>query len=416
MSPELFGLLASKAATSLPRRRAMLMERGMSTAGFRRGSSHLFRMIGAGDFLRYGLAMIVQAVTAGMKLFALALKDTKVIQVLIDGIRGAVKRLAGACGRKNECPKHIHYGLLRRNRSLSPIVLVPGGGGRESFATKFYACITGRTHFLIKSCESLLSMRVSVAHRRRWSLCAFAVAMALFFCPSVSKAQYSTPNLANTAYTTSPFAISSLDLVGQCTWYVYGRIQETGVASQQILNFVNPNTGKKIFMGNASTWVADAEAAMAAGLMSTGTQPQPGALAVWTSQNHVAFVENSSGQVTESNNTPTPGFDVVVGGAYARLRSSTDSSSSANILWTMPQFTVMNVLSGPVSANGYQWFQLTGNGYTGWVAWLKADLSGPAVQSGADNLWWNITRIKRQPASPFISGASPTYIYLGAAS
>ena len=54
----------------------------------------------------------------------IALKDTKVLQVLIDGIWGAVKQLAGACGPKNECPKRIHYGLLRRN-GLSPIVLLP---------------------------------------------------------------------------------------------------------------------------------------------------------------------------------------------------------------------------------------------------------------------------------------------------
>ena len=45
-------------------------------------------MVGAGGFLRYGLATITKAVTAGMKLFALALKDTKVLQVLIDGMRG----------------------------------------------------------------------------------------------------------------------------------------------------------------------------------------------------------------------------------------------------------------------------------------------------------------------------------------
>jgi len=85
-------------------------------AGWRSVKSHLFRAIGAGGFLRYGLAMIAQAVTAGMKLFALASKDTKVVQVLVDGLLGAVKRLAGGCGRKNECPKRIHYGLLRKNR------------------------------------------------------------------------------------------------------------------------------------------------------------------------------------------------------------------------------------------------------------------------------------------------------------
>ena len=283
---------------------------------------------------------------------------------------------------------------------------------KESLATKLYSCIRKCTRFLLNECVCSLSIMAPLAHWRRWTHSSLAMATAIVFCPSILSAQYSTPNLSNSAYTTSAFAASVLDLVGQCTWYVYGRIQETGVASQQILNLVNPNTGKTIFLGNASSWEADA---VAVGL-SIGTQPQPGALAVWTSYNHVAFVETSSGQVTESNNKPKPGYDVLIGGAYAHLRSSWDSSSNANILWEMPQFTVMNVLSGPVSENGYQWFQLTGNGYTGWVAWLKADLSGPAVQAGSDNLWWNITRIKLQPESPLISGTSPIYIYLGGAS
>lgn len=61
--------------------------------------------------------------TVGKKLFALALKDTETLQVLVDERRGAVKRLAGGCGRKNECSRRIHYGLLRGNRGLSPIVI-----------------------------------------------------------------------------------------------------------------------------------------------------------------------------------------------------------------------------------------------------------------------------------------------------
>jgi hypothetical protein len=71
--------------------------------------------------LRYELAIIAQVVTAGMKLFALALKDTNVLQVLIDGIREAVKRLAGAGGRMNECPMRIHCAFLRGNRVLSQL-------------------------------------------------------------------------------------------------------------------------------------------------------------------------------------------------------------------------------------------------------------------------------------------------------
>lgn len=56
-------------------------------------------MIGLGGFLRYGLAMIVQAVTAGMKLFALA----------FDGSAG-----------NNECPKRIHYGWLPSHPGSCP--------------------------------------------------------------------------------------------------------------------------------------------------------------------------------------------------------------------------------------------------------------------------------------------------------
>ena len=58
----------------------------------------------------------------GSFVLALALQGKKVLRVLVDGTRRAIKRLAGACGRKNECPKRIHYSLLRRNRGLSPIV------------------------------------------------------------------------------------------------------------------------------------------------------------------------------------------------------------------------------------------------------------------------------------------------------
>src|ERR1019366_7103385 len=192
--------------------------------------------------------------------------------------------------------------------------------------------------------------------------------------------------------------------VGQCTWYCYGRIQEVGLITSSQL------TSKGIFLGNASTWIADAVAAGYA----TGSTPQVGALAVWTGQNHVAFVESVSGStitVTECNNTPKTGANIVVGGAYARLRSTKDASSAGNILWTMPEFTVMSALSGPSTVvNGYQWVQLTGNGYTGYVAWLDLVPSQPATPTG---LQWNITQFQNSPGSPWITSASPTYIYLG---
>jgi len=73
----------------------------VSTAGFRQRSSHLFRMIGAGGFLRYELAPFAKSLTAGMKLFEPA----------FDGSAG-----------NNECPKRIHYGRLCRNRGLFPML------------------------------------------------------------------------------------------------------------------------------------------------------------------------------------------------------------------------------------------------------------------------------------------------------
>ncbi len=219
---------------------------------------------------------------------------------------------------------------------------------------------------------------------------------------------YSPPILANAAYTNSPF-VTIPDLVGQCTWYTYGRIQEVGLITADQLASLTNRTGRGIFRGNASNWVADA---VAVGFLTNST-PQVGALAVWIDNNHVAFVESVSSntiQVTECNNKPKPGANVVVGDDYARLRSEMDASTTNNILWTMPRFTVMNVLSGPSAVtNGYQWIELTGNTFTGYVAWLDLDPSGPATLS---SLQWNITQFKNSAASQWITNENPTYIHL----
>jgi hypothetical protein len=122
----------------------------------------------------------------------------------------------------------------------------------------------------------------------------------------------------------------------------------------------------------------------------------------------VESVSNSTKKVTECNNTPTNGANVVVGGA-SNLRSTMDASSTNNILWKMPKFTVMNVLSGPVTTNSYQWFQVTENGYTGYVAWLDLFPSQPATTNAYQ---WNITQFKNSAASPWWKSVPPTYIYL----
>jgi surface antigen len=236
----------------------------------------------------------------------------------------------------------------------------------------------------------------------------FCLLTASAFSTSVAWG-YSPPSLTYGGYTGGPF-VTTPNLVGQCTWYCYGRIQEVGLkTASQLASLPNRNGGTGIFLGDASTWIADATAAG----FTTGSTPQVGALAVWGSANHVAFVETVSGstfQVTECNNTPIAGVNIVVGATSARLRSSMDASSTANILWTMPQFTIMNVLSGPSAVvNGYQWIQITGNGYTGYVAWLDLSPSRPATPT---SLQWNITRFKNSASSPMITSTSPTFIYI----
>lgn len=69
------------------------------------------------------LALWKQLFAVTLVVFALALQGKKVLRVLVDGIRRAVKRLAGAFGGlKYECHKRIHNGLMHGNRALSPIV------------------------------------------------------------------------------------------------------------------------------------------------------------------------------------------------------------------------------------------------------------------------------------------------------
>ncbi len=233
----------------------------------------------------------------------------------------------------------------------------------------------------------------------------FLLALLLFIA-NVSYTQWPPADLTNPAYTTGPFAESSLKLVGQCTWFVYGRIQETGLIPKAVLEqATNRNGGRGIFLGDAKTWHLDAQSAG----LATGTIPYPGAIAVWytNNQNHNAFVEKTSPlMVTESNSYPTVGYNVVIAIDSTELRQSYSQSSS--VLWKMPRFTVMRVDSGPISNENYQWFKLSGNGREGWSAWLEADASGPAKQN---SFWWNFTRIHLSATTPLLKSSPDVYIY-----
>jgi surface antigen len=208
----------------------------------------------------------------------------------------------------------------------------------------------------------------------------------------------------NPYYTDSRLNPFVPNFVGQCTWYAYGRIQEVGLVTHQILS--TANLGQAIFRGNANTWDNDATRA---GLV-TGTQPRANSLAIWESSNHVAYVERVEGGsilVTESNYTPRVNRNIVVNRG-TNLRS--DPGLNQPIRWLMPQFTIMRVIGGPRQVDGYTWFQLQGNGYTGWAARFNSPPEG--TRSCTDSrVCWNYTGISLQPASPVL-GNPNIYIYL----
>lgn len=184
---------------------------------------------------------------------------------------------------------------------------------------------------------------------------------------------------------------------GQCTWYVYGRIQEKGLATREYLN------SKSIFTGDATSWDDDAKSAG----FEVSTTPRANAIAVWEgSYGHVAFVESVEGtktiKVTESNKLPKfwgkgIGQKVVVTKPW-NLRK--DYSKSSDIVWEMSKGTIMEIIGGQKTKDGYKWWQLSGNGYSGWAA-----LSG----SGVD---WSYTGIVLTPSKPFLSSSPKWYIHL----
>ena len=260
--------------------------------------------------------------------------------------------------------------------------------------------------------------------------CTYALgALIMIFCVILSgecRADYPAPNIASVYYsaTDNPFANSTDYNVGQCTWYVYGRIQETGLITNSKLSSLG------FFTGGADTWYANAisAAGIAAGF-TTGSQPKTGAIACWNtgSIKHVAFVENTSGtygQMTESNLMPNkapsysyPGYPVVIDGVetisqnYVWLHSSMSASVSTRI-WQIPQFTKVYVTGSEVYDGTYWWFPLSaqdGNpNHTGYAALLDANTGVPVL---ADDITLNFTCVQLTAGTPWIASA-PTYIYL----
>jgi len=217
--------------------------------------------------------------------------------------------------------------------------------------------------------------------------------------PDENKTEYvlSASDLVSNYYTDgslNPFVES---YTGQCTWYVYGRIQEKGLVTRDYLS------SKSIFTGNATSWDDDARNAG----FEVNKTPKANAIAVWEgSYGHVAFVESvestNSIKVTESNKLPKfwgkgIGQKVVVTKPW-NLRN--DYSLSSSIAWEMPKGTIMEIIGGPKTKDRYKWWQLSGSGYSGWSA-----ISG----SGVD---WSYTGIVLTPSKSFLSSSPKWYIHL----
>ena len=206
----------------------------------------------------------------------------------------------------------------------------------------------------------------------------------------------------------NPYAKDEAPLVGQCHWYVFGRIQEpdTGLPQSfrdgyQILT--------EVFYGSsgfqARQW---AERAELYGL-ATGKVAKAKSIALWSSggRSHVAFVEEIRGGrpfISESNYVRDDGsFDVpsevVILGDDRRIKNLTlrkEARDSAPSAGNLPRFA----LAQAVRRQG-AWYQLKSGSVEGW-AQQKA-------VGGFSNLY-RFTRIRRYPAE--IWGQPDAYIYL----
>lgn len=225
--------------------------------------------------------------------------------------------------------------------------------------------------------------------------------------PEENKSEYilSLSDSLSNYYTDGNLNPFAWDYAGQCTWYVYGRIQEKGLATRDFLIKTKNKKGKSIFMGNAKTWASDASDAG----FEVNTTPSANTIAVWVKSNHVAFVESGTDtntiKVTESNKLPSMssfgiGQRVVMTKNGVRLRK--EASTSSTIDWEIPKFTLMEITGGPKNNNGYKWWELTGNGYKGWAA----------VIIGRSKDVWNYTGIVLDPSQPMISSSPTWYIHL----
>ena len=96
---------------------------------------------------------------------------------------------------------------------------------------------------------------------------------------------YNNANIFYASGYSPPFSYKEQRIYGNCTWYAWGRLYE--------LTGQKPGGGTNVFSSNAHTWW---DRNIEQGMYSYGSEPRPGAIAVWGTEypgglGHVAIVE-----------------------------------------------------------------------------------------------------------------------------
>jgi surface antigen len=205
--------------------------------------------------------------------------------------------------------------------------------------------------------------------------------------------------------------------VGQCTWYVFGRIQEPEVGLPSFLQDYQLLT--KIFANPtivASQWddrVNNELNKRVAGTqweglgLNIGTALRPKSIAVWdySGLSHVAFVENDRGEITESNHVlrDSTGRYYLNPGEVVMRETVPIYDDKGKLVGNAQRFQIMKVVREE-TRGGKRGYVLEpvpdgGNNLRGWAEWKEV----------IPGIIWNYTRISRTPSNLW---GTPKYIYL----
>lgn len=222
--------------------------------------------------------------------------------------------------------------------------------------------------------------------------------------------RWELPDLNHEAYTSG---VHAAEAPGSSAWYVYGRMQETGlIEPEKLEQAVNRLNEPGIFNDQGmEEWLLDAGQAE----LETGTKPREGALAIWNGPDlmHAAFVENldDAGNilVTESNLDILPGQ---VSHVYIReetplLEKAGNPDPENDEVTVLMPGQAFALLEGPVEIDQKQWFRLQLEETEGWAC--RQPSAGKTEECN-----FNFTGIQLKAAPPY-HGQPDLYIYLNSA-